>query len=375
MSKKIKICVLGTRGFPEVQGGVETHCENLYPRLVGLGCDVTVFTRPNYVSADSCEFKGVRLISLKCPRHKFLEAFVHTLRGIFVARAIGCNILHIHAIGPSFFVPFARLLGLRLVVTNHGPDYDRGKWNVGAKVFLRISEMFGCLWANKVIAISSVIAGNLKKKYNTIAVIIPNGVRIAVTVDTDAALRKFGLQKGKYVLAVGRFVPEKGFHDLICAFKAVDPDWKLALVGSADHEDDYSRSLIKQAEQNKNIVLTGFQKGDLLRELFAHSGLFVLPSHHEGMPIVLLEAMSYGLSCILSDIPSNREIGLDARRYFKAGDIDGMTQKLQQFMEHRFLSPQERQAQIEIIQNRYNWDNIAEKTLEVYDSVVAKEQQ
>ncbi len=374
MTSKIKICVLGTRGFPNVQGGVETHCENLYPRLVQLGCDVTVFTRPVYVSSDIHEFNGVRLISLKCPRHKFLEAFVHTFRGVFAARAAGCDLVHIHAIGPAFFVPLARVLGLKVVMTNHGPDYERLKWGMGAKIFLKFSEKIGSIWANKVISISATIADNLKRNYKTSAVIIPNGVHIPLPVCTDVALHQFGLKKSKYILSVGRFVPEKGFHDLLKAFGKLNTDWKLVLVGSADHDDKYSRELKEDAAQNKNIVLTGFQKGERLRELFAHSGLFVLPSYHEGLPIVLLEAMSYGLSCILSDIAANSEVGLDAERYFKAGDVLEIAQKLKEFMDRGPLTDIQRQGQFSMILGRYNWDNIAQKTMDVYRLLVGKKE-
>ncbi len=369
-NSRIKICVLGTRGFPGVQGGVETHCENLYTRLADLDCDVTVFTRPGYVNSDLREFRNVRLVPLKCPKNKFLEALLHTFRGVFAARATGCDVLHVHAIGPTFFVPLARLLGMKVVVTNHGPDYDRQKWGKPAKWFLRTAEMFGTLWANSVIAISQTIKNQLSHKFKVNPNLIPNGVILPDTLTTKETLSKFGLTEKKYVIAVGRFVPEKGFHDLIQAFSNLDTDWKLAIVGAADHEDSYSRELKLQAAKNPKIILTGFQKGQALSELFTHSGLFVLPSYHEGLPIVLLEAMSYGLSCILSDIPANREMALQEDRYFKAGDVLGMAEKLEHYMEMDHLPPHEREAQIRRILEDYNWDLIAKRTLNVYRSVL-----
>jgi glycosyltransferase involved in cell wall biosynthesis len=371
MADTIKVCVLGTRGFPNVQGGVETHCENLFPRLVQLGCEVTVYTRPDYVDEKIKEYQGVKLVPIKSPKNKFLEAFVHTARGIIAARRAGCDVVHIHAIGPAFFVPFARLLGLKVIMTHHGPDYDRQKWGRAAKTFLRTGERFGSLGSNEVISISQTISNNLIRNYNKVPALIPNGVFVPETVTTQDALLKFGLQKQKYVLAVGRFVPEKGFHDLIKAFSRLTTDWKLVIVGGADHEDHYSRDLKQQAAQNKNIVMTGYQKGVPLKELFAHAGLFVLPSYHEGLPIVLLEAMSYGLSCVLSDIPANVEVDLPQERYFKAGDIVGMAKKLQEFIGRGALSDAQREDQLAVIRQRYNWDEIAQKTLNVYRFVAS----
>ena len=234
----MKIAVVGTRGFPQIQGGVEAHCENLYPYLVKKGCEVVVFTRKPYVTYPQDAFKGVSLITLSCPKSKFLEAFMHTFKGVFAARKIHPDILHIHAIGPALFVPLARLLGFKVVMTHHGPDYERKKWGAAAKIVLKLGEYLGCRFANQIIAISEPIAQTLSSKYGIKVNIVPNGVVISGVPELSGLLGKFGLEKGKYILAVGRFVPEKGFDDLIEAFDRSNiRGWKLVIVGGADHED------------------------------------------------------------------------------------------------------------------------------------------
>ena len=368
---KLKIIATGTRGFPNVQGGVEAHCEHLYPFLVKKGCTVTVITRKTYVDPTLKEYEGVKLIPVNNPRKKSLEAIIHTFKAVIKAKQLGCDVLHIHAIGPALLVPLARLLGLKVVVTNHGPDYDRQKWGGFAKGMLRLGEYFGSKGANKVISISGPIAESLKRKYNCEAEIIPNGVVIPEIAETDKVLKQFGLEKGKYILAVGRFVPEKGFHDLLDGFaKTQKESWKLVIAGDADHEDQYSLNLKMKAKRVQNVVLTGFQKGQSLQELFSHAGLFILPSYHEGLPIVLLEAMSYGLSCIVSDIPANREVDLDESRYFKPGDMEGIAAKMREFIE-KSLDAKERESQIEYIRENFDWEKIAAGTLEVYKKVVS----
>lgn len=385
----MKIVVLGTRGFPDIQGGVEKHCENLSPRLVEKGCEVTVFTRAPYCGASVREFKGVKLIPLSCPRNKFLEAFVHTFYGIFAAKRLNPDILHIHAVGPSLFVPLARILGLKVVMTHHGPDYMRKKWNIFAKIILRLGECLGVWCANEVICVSESAAHNIRVKYRRGVAAIPNGVVISEgrgqsSKNGDSLLSilgKYGLEKGKYILAVGRFVPEKGFGDLIDAWKGQSPksgdshygdshcDWKLVIAGDADHEDKYSRGLKIKAKENANIALTGFLSGQPLAQLYSHAGLFVLPSYYEGLPIALLEAMSYGLSCIASDIPANREVGLTVDRFFKAGDIEALAAKINEFMKIGPLGGKERDAQMRLIREKYDWNKIAEATLGVYKSL------
>ncbi len=366
----MKIAVTGTRGFPGIQGGVENHCEKLYPYLAKKGCDITVYTRKPYVIYDFNSFENISLIQVACPKNRFLEAIVHTFRSIIKARAIKPDILHIHAIGPSVFAPFARVIGMKVVVTHHGPDYKRKKWNFGAKLFLKFCEWMGMKFANEVIAISNNIADDIKQKFRRSAVVIPNGVDIPQITETDDILEKLDIQKKRYIFAVGRFVPEKGFDDLIEAFNNGDfKNWKLVIAGDADHEDNYSSELKIKASKNSKIVLTGFLTGRPLNELYAHAGLFVLPSYYEGLPIVLLEAMSYGLSCIASDIPANKSLGLlSDDRLFNLGDVNALAAKIREFID-KSLTKEEKGETIEIIAEKYNWTKIADETLKVYKQV------
>ncbi len=365
----MKIVVVGTRGFPGVQGGVETHCRQLYPSLADRGCNITAFARTPYVDSKPYTYQGVSVIPLSCPGNKFLEAFVHTFKGVVKAHKLRPDILHIHAVGPSLFVPLARLLGMKVVITNHGPDYNRMKWPPAARMFLRFCERIGIVFANEVITVSGSIADDIKKKYGRESVVIPNGVDLPSPLDTENALRKYGLRKGGYILAVGRFVPEKGFDDLIDAFNRLRlKDRKLVIAGDADHEDKYSQALKAKAGSNDNIILTGFITGEPLHELYSHAGLFVLPSYHEGLPIVLLEAMSYGLSCIASDIPANRNVELDGERFFEAGNVSLLADRIAEFI-NRPWDAEERKKQIGLIAEKYNWGKIADMTLEVYRKV------
>jgi len=239
-----------------------------------------------------------------------------------------------------------------------------------AKIFLKFCERMGIIFANEVITIARNIADDLKKKYGREITVLPNGVHIPELSDSDEMLNKIGVQKKRYILSVGRFVPEKGFDDLIAAFNQGSFDlWKLVLVGDADHEDNYSTELKRKASENHNIILTGFLKGQPLHELYTHAGLFVLPSYYEGMPIVLLEAMSYRLSCVVSDIPANRNVELDEERFFKTGDIASLKGKIGQYI-NKPWKEEEIRNQIDIITKKYNWAVIAEETYHVYKRII-----
>ena len=361
----MKIVVTGTRGIPDVMGGVETHCEELFPRLVSRGFEVTVIRRSAYVHDGLEEWRGVRLLDVPSPKKKSFEAIVHTFRAINEARRLGADVLHIHAIGPALLVPYARMLGMKVVFTHHGPDYDRDKWGFAAKTMLKLGERMGCMFADDVIVISDVIRNLIKRKYGRTQHVhlIYNGVSQPEICDFPEYFQELGIEKGKYILGMCRFVPEKNLHDLIEAYVKVkgqkpDIDIKLVLAGDTDFEDDYSRHLKEMARKN-DIILTGFIKGRKLHSLLTNCCCYCLPSSHEGLPIALLEAMSYGVKVIVSDIPANLEVGLDKEDYFSVGNVDALAEKLKVTIEHPL-------KHINYDMSKYNWERIADQVAEVY---------
>jgi len=370
---RLKIFVLGTRGFPNVQGGVEKHCEELFPRLVKLGCDVTVVTRTPYIPKEKrvSEWKRVKFIHLWCPKQKSIEAIIHTFLGVVVARIKSPDILHIHAIGPSILTPLANLLGLRVVMTNHGPDYQRQKWGKFAKIILKTGEFLGVKFADEVIIISKAIKGFLENKYSRKDLkFIPNGVNLAEIILAGNILKKYNLEPKKYIFTACRFVPEKGLHDLISAYQKIsNPEFKLVIAGDADHETAYSRNIKKSAKESPGIILTGFISGKPLQELYSNAGLFVLPSYYEGLPIALLEAMSYGLPVLVSDIPQNREIPLPKFRFFEPGDVDLLSKKMVELFKLG-IDEEESIKEREILKEKYNWSKIAKQTFQVYKNAL-----
>lgn len=377
----MKIAVTGTRGIPEILGGVETHCQQLFPRLAKKGLDVTVIRRTQYTEASPGlkEYEGVKLLDIPSPKKKAFEAIIHTTRAVFAAKRMKADIVHIHAVGPALVTPLARLLGLKVVMTNHGPDYERNKWSGLAKRIIHLGERLATRFANEVIVISPNIADSLRRQYGREDThLIFNGVERPTPSPNTDYIRSLGLEPGRYVVGLARFVPEKNFHHLIEAFARLKPEgYKLVLAGDADFEDEYSRSLKQQAREN-GVILTGFIKGEKLRQVMSHAALFVLPSSHEGLPISLLEAMSYGRDVLVSDIPANRLPELSAEDFFPVGDIAALTAALARKIgadcgptEGRIkpdCGPTEgRTRQYDL--RAYDWDTIADQTLAVYQRI------
>lgn len=362
----MKVVVVGTRGIPRIQGGVETHCEQLCPRLVELGCDVTVVRRSPYVTPDNRipEYKGVRLVDVYAPRRKSVEALIHTLLAVVKAKRLGADVVHIHAVGPSLLTPVARLLGLKVVCTNHGPDYNRLKWGRVARAMIHLGEWLQVKCAHRIIAISRPIADNLARNYGRTdgVSLIPNGIPHAMPTEATDYISSLGLRPERYIVALGRIVPEKRFDLLIEAFSEAQlSDYKLVIVGAPDHETAYAQQ-IKRLIKTHDVTATGFIRGEQMIQVMSHAALFCLPSTHEGLPISLLEAMSYGLDVLVSDIEANRLPQLADSDFFPVDNRAALVAALRR----KLASPQRRTYDL----SDYDWDTIAVRTLEVYRSIV-----
>jgi glycosyltransferase involved in cell wall biosynthesis len=365
--RRLRVTMLGLRGFPDVQGGVEKHVEKLAPALAELGCDLEVIVRTGYVAKSRAGiWRGVRLARLWAPRLTGVEAFVHTFLGVLRAGIYRPDILHIHAIGPALFTPLARALGLRVVVTHHVLNYENEKWGGFARSLLRFGEWAAMAFANGRIAVSDGLAMQMTRAYQVPVSAIPNGIDRPWLVESTEALQAFGLEPNRYLLTVARIDAQKRPLDLIAAYAALrEPTWKLALVGGADYSGSYARAVAEAARATPGVVMLGHQRGAALAALYSHAGAFVLPSSHEGQPIAVLEAASYGLPLILSDIPAHQEIAMPRARYFGVGDIAALAGHLADAVAHPAANGPTAQERAQLMA-RHDWQAIAQRTLAVY---------
>ena len=310
-------------------GGIETHCEQLYPRLAGLdkALDITVIGRKGY--AEPGEFRGVRVVTLWAPKIAAIETVVHTFLSLIYARLfLHPDLVHIHAVGPGFFTPMARLLGFRVIATHHATDYERPKFGRFGRWFLHTGEWMMATFADRVICVSNVIREKLIRRRpdrQDRFVTIRNG---APPMDSRAAadgdlLASLGLLPGGYILCVGRIDPYKGFHDAIKAFEiARPPGLKLVIVGGSIGSDDYAAELRQSASDD--IVFAGARTTSEVQLLYENAALFVHPSYLEGFPMVVLEALAADVPILVSDIPPHLEVGLDRNSYFPMGDVQAL---------------------------------------------------
>lgn len=357
----MKICVLGLRGFPLVEGGVEKHCECLYPRLPD---SIIVLRRKPYVTDEvraSSNYANIKFMDLPSTKVKGFEAAFHSFLATVRAIKEKPDVVCIHNIGPGLFTGMLTRRGIPVVITYHSPNYEHEKWNWFAKRFLKYSEKVALRNASKIIFVNRFQLERFSRDIQTKSVYIPNGIDKPVKTLDASYLHQIGVEEGKYVLAVGRITPEKGFDTLVRAFnKASHQGYKLVIAGGVEFENSYMDEIKKIA--GNDVIFTGYVYGEKLNQLYSHASLFVLSSLNEGFPLVLLEAMSYNLDVLVSDIPATHLVNLDSEDYFEKGDDTALAQKISE----RLRNPRKRKYALD----EYDWNTVAERTGEVLREAV-----
>ena len=367
----MKIAMLGHKRIPSREGGVEVVVEELATRLVQKGHTVDVYNRKgNNVSDKSIktnkikEYKGINIKTVFTINKKGLDALIYSFL-VSIKVVFGkYDCIHYHAEGCCAMLWIPHLFGKRTVVTIHGLDWQRSKWGGFATKYIKFGEKCAAKYADEIIVLSKSVQKYFKDTYNRETHFIENGVNKPVIKQAKIIREKYGVEKDSYILYLARIVPEKRLDLLIDAFKNVETDKKLVIAGGASHTNDFLNEIKEKAKQDNRIIMTGFVHGEELEELFSNTYLYCLPSDVEGMPISLLEAMSYGKNCLISDIEENVQVCGRYGTIFKKSDFGDLTDKLNLCLEgkNRFDS----ETISNYILDKYNWDDVVNKTEKLY---------
>lgn len=365
-----RIAFLGMKHCPAFgQGGIEVVVEELSTRMVQLGYKVTCFNRngKNEKKNKLKEYKGIKIVSVPTLDIRGIAAASASLTAAIRAAFGKFDVVHFHAEGPCAMMWIPKLFGKRCVATIHGLDHQRSKWGRFASRYILFGEKCAVKFADEIIVLSKGVQDYFMDTYGRETVYIPNGVNRPVVREADQIQQKFGLKKDDYILYLARLVPEKGLHYLIEAFKQVKTDKKLVIAGGSSDTDPYVNQLKEMAKDDKRIVFTGFVRGELLDELYSNAYIYTLPSDLEGMPLSLLEAMSYGNCCLVSDIAECTEVVEDKAVVFRKSDVSDLREKLQELCDNAPMAEKYKSQSADFIFSKCSWDEAVEKTLKLYD--------
>lgn len=366
----MKIAMIGHKRIPSREGGVEVVVEEIATRLVKRGYKVDVYNRKGKnvqdKNADNSrlkEYKGTRIITIPTINKKGIEAFVYSFLATLRALFGKYDVIHYHAEGSCAMLWIPHLFKIKTVATIHGLDWKRSKWGGFASRYIKFGEKIAAKYADEIIVLSRSIQKYFKDTYNRETRFIPNGTSSPKIIKPEIIKEKYGLKKDSYILFLARIVPEKGLHYLIEAYKNINTDKKLVIAGGASHTNSYLQEIKGAVDKDDRIIMTGFVQGKEWEELFSNCFLYCLPSDVEGMPMSLLEAMSYGCNCLVSDIRENVQVTGPYAKKFKKGSADDLENKLKKCLEE----PKGDSMQIQnYILEKYNWEDIITKIESLY---------
>lgn len=370
---KLRIAMLGHKRIPSREGGVEIVVSELATGMASLGHDVTCYNRKgHHVSGEEfdgerlTEYNGVKIKEVFTVQKGGLAAMTSSVFAALKAAFGRYDVVHFHAEGPCAMLWLPKLFGKRCIATIHGLDHQRAKWGRFASWYIRFGEKCAVKFADEIIVLSENVRRYFKETYDRETAFIPNGVNSAEKKDAKEITAKFNLSKDDYILFLGRLVPEKGLERLIEAYKRIKTDKKLVIAGGSSDTAEFEAKLRAASAENPNIVFTGFVQGRLLEELFSNAYFYVLPSDVEGMPLSLLEAMSYGNCCLTSDIPECASIIGEYGCVFDRSKNDDLAEKMQNLCDNPETVSAFKQNSAAYICGRYNWNDVVLRTLELY---------
>lgn len=368
--------MIGQKGLPAQFGGIETHVSELSTRLVRLGHQVTVYGRTWYVPRGTTAVNGIRIVRLPSVPTKTMDAASATILSVLHAvTLVRPDVYHFHGVGPALFSWIPRIFAPRatVVTTFHSIDRTHEKWGWFARFMLRLGERAAFAFADETITVSKTLTKYAEKEYGRRASYIPNGITPVRTSVDPLLLSPFGLEPFDYIAMVSRLVPHKGAHTLIAAWqraRASAPELmknlKLAIVGGSAFTDEYVRKLKMMSAHDSSIVMTGYQRGETLDALFAGARFMVHPSVSEGLPIAVLEEMSYGKAVIAADIPETMEVVSEYGIPFPAGDIEALSESIIDLAADPMQAAAIGHAARTFVEDEYHWDDIAHDVIDVY---------
>jgi glycosyltransferase involved in cell wall biosynthesis len=372
----MKIAYIGLKGLPGTFSGIETHVHELGTRLVKRGHEVVAYVRTRYTPREVRNDEGIRLQHLPTISTKHLDATVHSFLAGLDTLTQEYDIVHFHTIGPGCFAPLSRLSRAKVVTTIHRFDYLSGKWGWFARTCLRMAEQISLRVPHATIVVAPFLQDHYRRQGHKV-MHITNGVTLPPEAIGSAAITELGLEPGRYILFLGRLTPEKRPDWAIRAFQRIDGrGMRLVIAGGSSATDQYIRGLKAMAESAEDkIVFTGPVYGSLKDELFANARAFVLPSALEGLPITLLEAMSHGRPCLVSEIPPHRGVIHHGENGFlhRADDFDHLCQGLAGLMRaSSFDLARIGNAAKREVAEKYNWETVVDQTEQLYKTMLSK---
>lgn len=366
----MKIAFIGGRDIKTL-GGIENYVYNLATHLAKLGHEPIVYCESNRNAIE--EVNGFKVIYHKSFGGRFLCKILLSLKSTIDAltKEENVELFHYNAWPPSLWSWIPRMVGRKALLEGHGFEWKRTKYSPFQQKIMHLMEWLTAKMHKNILVVSDEQRDYFASHYSRSCVTIPTAVNMPDSNDIDSdILSRYKVEQGRYFLYLGRLVQDKNPYYLIKAFqKANTTDYKLVIAGSNDQQPEYVEYLHKLAQSDSNIIFTGAVYGADKNTLLRHSAAFCIPSTIEGLAITLLEAMSYGLVCIASDIPSNREGLSNNGIWVTAEDVDSLAEKIEYVISNTDALSHIKELNRRRVEQNFTWDIIAKRYVEYITNV------
>jgi len=356
--------MMGTRGIPAGYSGFETCVEELGARLAERGHKVTVYCRSHHIKPRDRFYRGMELVRLPTIRNKYLDTIVHTFLSTMHASFRRFDIVLMFIVGNSLVSWIPRLTGKKVILNVDGLDWQRKKWPALARRYIRVSEYLATVFPHVIVTDSQIIREYYMRRYDAPSVYIAYGSDVQKAMPGEY-LERFGLQPRRYVLFVGRLVPENCAHHLVEAFSGLDSDMRCVIVGDAPYAEEYIHQL--KASAGANVVFTGYLFGEGYRELSSNAYVFVETSEVGGTHPALIEAMAFGNCVVVNDTLQNLEaIGDAGLHYSGVGAGSSLREVLLRLFEDADTVAEYRPRAESYAAARYSWEAVTTQYEELF---------
>lgn len=364
----MKIAFIGARGVGATYSGIETYYEEVGSRLAARGHEVTAYCRRGF-TPDVPTYRGIKVRLLPCARNKHLETITHSVLSTLDATRRDFDIIQYHAIGSAPLSLLPRLFGHKTIVSVRGLDWQRAKWGAFARGVLKFGEWASSRCPTTTVVVSETLQRHYEKEHGRRPHVIPNAVIPCRPVEPDR-IKRFGIEKRRFLLFAGRISPEKGVHTLLEAMRPLADRMPLVVAGGSSYSDDYIRRVRAVAWDGVRFI--GNVPHEDMEELLSNCYAYVLPSVMEGLSISLLEAVSYGACIITTAIPENLEVVGDCALTFPVGDATALNEALRSILDDPDRAAELRRKATARAAAQPDWDEVTARTEILYRQILAE---
>jgi glycosyltransferase involved in cell wall biosynthesis len=355
----MRIAIIGIRGLPSTYSGYETFADAIGSRLVQRGHEVLVYCRAPLFRQRPATYRGMHLVYVPSLETKSFSTLSHTWLCMADVVRRGTDAILVCNVANGLHLLAPRLFGRKTAINVDGLEWKRPKWNRLGQAYFRFAARAACHLADCIVCDAEAMADVYRREFHAQPVTIAYGADIAVSICPDV-LTQYGLAPGRYLLILGRLIPDNNADLSVRAYAAVRTAMPLVIVGDANYKSAFEAEVHRIADQRVRF-LGHIDNHDHVRELFCNAYAYIHGHEFGGTNPSLLTALASSACILALDTPFNREVldGVYGELFRK--DVQDLSAKMQALVDHPALRDRYAARAAQRIAEGYTWDHITDQ--------------